>query len=112
VTREGGGLRESPLSDGPTVVPPNGVRGLDAMGRRGRRRRIPGSARAFGSPSAALHRRLTSRRPAVKLFDYPVVPVFRHDPLDLWEEMLVAGSDHEPGAVRAQTPVLHSVHGD
>ena len=25
--KEGGGLRESPLSDGPTVVPPNGVRG-------------------------------------------------------------------------------------
>jgi hypothetical protein len=35
----------------------------------------------------------------VVLFDHPVVPVLRHDALDLGEEMLDAWSDHEPGAV-------------
>ena len=37
---------------------------------------------------------------SVVLFDDPVVPVPRHDALDLGEEMLVGWSDHEPGAVR------------
>jgi hypothetical protein len=36
---------------------------------------------------------------SVVLFDDPVVPVLRHDALDLGEEMLDAWSDHEPRAV-------------
>lgn len=36
---------------------------------------------------------------SIVLFDDPVVPVLRHDALDLGEEVLVGWRDHEPGAM-------------
>ena len=50
-------------------------------------------------PSATWIELLGDPGGSVVLFHDPVVPVLRHDALDLGEEVLLVWSDHEPGAV-------------